>query len=324
MFRNNSVSNREKSDNKDNNNCELYLTPFSPEEINDEIYSGEELKIKPIDLNIIINANSKSTKINNIYATINTNINKISIINTNENIKSKTILSLSRNSFSLINNNKKNSFNINQLKISENNFIKISSEYENINKISKYKYCKDKQFQSEVKKYIKQNYLDNRKKQKNAEIINDNYFNFNKRQYSLSTSVIPQVNKNHIKKKENIFPIHNTIAHSSNKFNPNTSDNQNRFKISDKIGKVNKRGTYRIRSSNTQIDKFYNRKPFKVKKRSTLLNEITNNINVLNHPNEFYSRLLNNIIKDRDNRSGNYNQEVEIKRNSKTIKERDF
>ena len=117
MFRNNSVSNREKSDNKDNN-CKLYLTPFWPEEINDEIYSGEELKIKPLDLNIIINANSNSAKINNIYATINTNINKISNINPNENIKSKTILSLSRSSFSLINNNKNNSFNINRFKIS--------------------------------------------------------------------------------------------------------------------------------------------------------------------------------------------------------------
>ena len=312
MFRNNSVSNREKSDNKDNN-CKLYLTPFWPEEINDEIYSGEELKIKPLDLNIIINANSNSAKINNIYATINTNINKISNINPNENIKSKTILSLSRSSFSLINNNKNNSFNINRLKISENNFIKILSEYENINKISKYK-------------YIKQSYLDHRKKQKNITIINDNYLSFNKRKYSLSTSIIPQVNKNHIKKKENIFPIHNTIMHSSNNFNTNTNDNQNRFKISDKIEKVNKRGTYRIRSSNTQIDKFFNRKPFKVKKRSTLLNEISNNINVLNHPNEFYARLLNNIIKDRDkdNRNSNFNQEVGIKRNSKTIKERDF
>ena len=112
--------------------------------------------------------------------------------------------------------------------------------------------------------------------------------------------------------------------YSSNIFNPNTIDNQNKFKISDKIEKVNKRGTYRIRSSNTQIDKFTNRKQFKVKKRATLLNEISNNINVLNHPNEFYARLLNNIIKDRDNRNSNFNQEVEIKRNSKTIKERDF
>ena len=329
MFINNSISNKEKSDIKDNN-YELYLTPFSPKEINDEIYFGEDLVIKPMDLNIIINTNVSSTNINNIQTNLNTNSN----INTHKNIKTKTniTLSMSRNSFSIINinNTKTNYFNINEIKISKNDIFTISSIYENINKIAKYKYCKDRQFQSEVKKFIKKNYLEKKKNKKSVEMINHKFLNLNDKQLSLPNSIIPQIFSKQVKKKENLFPYHNSIVYTSHKHNPNERDNLFRIKISPSNEKESKRSLFRIRPSTTQVDKFYNKKNLRIKKKSTLLNEISNNINVLNHPNEFYAGLLNNIIKDRDkdNKKGrskfsDFMPDVEIKRNSKTIKEQE-
>ena len=69
-------------------------------------------------------------------------------------------------------------------------------------------------------------------------------------------------------------------------------------------------------------------------KKNSLLNEISNNINVINHANEFYNGLINNFIKDIDKENENNNKKkkdkfnhftqipnIKLRRSSKTYKE---
>ena len=122
---------------------DLFSTPFSPEDINDEIYIGEQFIIETNYKDITLHPHS--------LIKLKSNISR--------NITQNKILSLSTNSFSLINSRKnKKSYDIEKIKNSKNNFFEFSSIYENINKISKYKYANDKQFQFHIKKKIKNKY----------------------------------------------------------------------------------------------------------------------------------------------------------------------
>lgn len=95
----------------------------------------------------------------------------------------------------------------------------------------------------------------------------------------------------------------------------------------------NQKLSLQMHSSNTQVDK-YVKKRFKTKKKSVLLNEISQNIindtNALNNPNEFYTTLFNSILKDRDKDYSKRKKErfskaspmtpINIRRSSKTFK----
>ena len=301
------------------NKTDLNLTPYSPKAINDEIYLGEEFVINPIDLNIIITSNSK----------FNNNQNK------KVNIKK---YDLTKNSFSIINSTIKNSINKKQLKISRNYALILSSEYENINQISKYKYSKDKQFQSEIKNILKQNYFGGKDKKLRSSLgINQQYLNIKENKLSLPTCDIPPKSKRSFRKKENNMSnkINSLINHANISYNiiiENDKDKISKKNISNKNEKEKeyKRGDIRIHTSKTQVDKFtFKKTKSKMKSKASLLEEISNNINVLNHPNEFYAGLLNNILKDRDKdnkakKISPFNaitpiNKIELKRNSKTI-----
>ena len=85
------------------------------------------------------------------------------------------MLSINNNSFSII-NRKNNNCKFKNIEISRNKNIKISSSYENINIISKYKFADDKQFQSEIKKIVKKNYFEKIKRNnKHSSLISLKY-----------------------------------------------------------------------------------------------------------------------------------------------------
>ena len=318
ILRSNSMPSIEQSDIKINKN-ELYLTPFSPEDINDEIYIGENFSIKSNNLDIVINPN---------YSKV-----------LSRSFSNNKVLSISRNSFSII-NTKKNiySFNINHIQLSKNIRIELLSTYDNINKMSKYKYAYDKKFQSKMKKVIKNNYIykvDRNKR--NASVLNRKISNFSYKNLPTSSSIFPEISKKSNNKK--IKHNHKDKKTNSSKLSPLKNDKGSSSPEKREDERDNKRGMFKIHPSNTEVGKFNNlKKTVRIKlKKNSLLDEISNNINALNHPNEFYNGLLNNIIKDRDkenNNNENNNKKkkerfshftqiskLNLRRSSKTIKE---
>jgi hypothetical protein len=320
IFANNSIPNLDTSEIKINKN-ELYLTPYSPEEVNDEIYIGENFLIESNNMSVIIKK-KLSKKITKKF--------------------SNNIFSLSRNSFSIINPKKIYTFNIKQMQISNNYQLEFISKYENINKLSKNKYAYDKLFQSKIKKIIKNKYsYKNINNKKYVSVVDRNSLSISDKQFR-SSVVLPDIkykfnhkNKKHSQKeKKAIFSYF-----SSSLDDDDTESNYDSFNINNKVNtNEKKRGEFMINTSNTQVDKFNNKKYMKTRiKKNSLLNEISNNINVINHANEFYNGLLNNILKDRDkdyNLNENNNKKkkerfsgstqiskLQLRRSSKTYKE---
>ena len=140
-------------------------------------------------------------------------------------------------------------------------------------------------------------------------------------------------NKKNKQSQKEEKPIFSYIFSS---LNDDSESNDESLKISDKNNlPEKKRGKFTIHTSNTEICKFNNKKTMKAKtKKNSLLNEISNNINVINHANEFYSGLINNFIKDIDKENENNNKKkkdkfnhftqipnIKLRRSSKTYKE---
>ena len=297
----------------DKSNCNLksknilYLTPYSPEEINDEIYIGE----------------------NFIPDNLDNSINKSSLINIKSNIlrnlTGNKILSLSRNSFSII-SQKYNLKIFNVLKISKNDSLEIHSLYKNINKISKYRYAKDKDFQSYIKKKLNNRYT-NGKRSINS--INSDIFIFKDKQ---NRQISPKTVRTKKEKISNFDDKNNVGTDINYKVEEDTNIDDTKKEGNHK-NNSNQKLSLQFYSSNTQIDKFV-KKRFKTKKKSFLLNEISQNIindtNALNNPNEFYTTLFNSILKDRDKDNSKRKKErfskasamtpVHIRRSSKTYK----
>ena len=277
---------------------DLYSTPFSPEEINDEIYIGEQFIIDTNNKDITLHSQS--------FKKLKSNISR--------NITQNKLLSLSTNSFSLINSrNNKKSFDLEKIKISKCNFLEFSSIYENINKISKYKYANDKQFQSHIKKKIKNKYsYKNTKNNRSNSGMSKDIFNL----YSKISSIInltPKNKRRPTKKKDKSFfkeitDIKNAEESDINKLkkeNNTISYGIEEEKRKNDSKEIKSNNIIPIHSSSTQIDKIIHRKSLRIKrKKSCLLNEISKNIindtNALNNPNEFYCTLFNNILKDKE------------------------
>ena len=292
--------------NKKNKNI-LYLTPFSPEEINDEIYIGENFIPDNLD-----NSINKSTILK-----IKSHILR--------NITENKILSLSRNSFSII-NHKYNLKIFNLLQISKNDSFEFHSLYKNINKISKYKYAKDKDFQSYIKKKLENRY---RKGNRSIKRINSDIFYFKDKQNKQISPKTVRIKKEKMSISDDKNNVDTEIHYKGKEF---TNVTENKKEGSHKSNS-NQKLSLQMHSSNTQVDK-YVKKRFKTKKKSVLLNEISQNIindtNALNNPNEFYTTLFNSILKDRDKDYSKRKKErfskaspmtpVNIRRSSKTFK----
>ena len=276
---------------------DLYSTPFSPEEINDEIYIGEQFIIDTNNKDITLHSQS--------FKKLKSNISR--------NITQNKLLSLSTNSFSLINSrNNKKSFDLEKIKISKCNFLEFSSIYENINKISKYKYANDKQFQSHIKKKIKNkySYKNSKNNRSNSGMSKDIFHLYSK--ISSLNNLTPKIKKRSPKRKEKSFFKEITdfrIVEETDINNLKKENNTISYRFEEEKRKNDskeiKNNIIPIHSSSTQIDKINRKKTIKVRrKKSSLLNVISKNIindtNALNNPNEFYTQLFNNILKDKE------------------------
>lgn len=112
---------------------------FNPEEINDEIYPGESFL-------------SNCEQDENLKGKITTNINNLSqILSDNLYINNFNIIGNNYLSTIVPNNNPTNK---NNYEISKENNIEIDSSYENINKITNYKYISDKNLKEETKIFL--------------------------------------------------------------------------------------------------------------------------------------------------------------------------
>jgi len=300
----------DKSNSNQKSKNVLYLTPFSPEEINDEIYIGE----------------------NFIPDNLNNSINKSNILkikaNILRNITEKKILSISRNSFSII-NPKYNLKYFNLDHISKNDSFEFHALYKNVNKISKYKYAKDKEFQTYIKKIIDNKY---RKGKRSLKRLKSDIFIFKDKQ---NRQISPKTVRSKIEKKEktSTFDDKNNFETETNYKGKEYTNIEETKKEGSHKNRSNQKVSLQFRSSNTQIDK-YTKKKFKTKKKSILLNEISQNIindtNALTNPNEFYTTLFNSILKDREKDNSKRKKErfskaspmtpVNIRRSSKTFK----
>ena len=292
------------------------LTPFSPKEINDEIYKGEKFILKPVYIT------KKYTK--------NSNIAVKSDISSRNFMENK-ILSMRATSFSIV-NLKNNNYKKN-IKIIKNINIEFLSRYENINEISKNKYAYDKHFQSHIKKIIKK-YSNKITKMKNI-FPDTNTQNSikNKNKFSKSSNFMPKINKKILKNREKLINKDNeniSNIYLSLKNNDFKTDEENDVSYLNKINN---------KSDKTEEEKDTNNshpQNGKVKKKSlNFLNKISKKINedtiVLNNPKEFYSELFNNIINNIDknnNKKKNEKQKkslpmpiINLKRNSKTFNE---
>ena len=133
----NSTENNEKINNQINQeSSKKEKNPaFSPEEINDEIYPGESFL-------------SNCEQDENLKGKITTNINNLSQI-LSDNLYIKNLNIFGTNYLSTIVQNNKNNY-----EISKENNIEINSSYENINKITNYKYISDNKLKQETKIFL--------------------------------------------------------------------------------------------------------------------------------------------------------------------------
>jgi hypothetical protein len=113
---------------------------FNPEEINDEIYPGENSPIYLYDSGNPNNKKNTSLLQNAKILNDNIYINNLNIIGTNY-LGGNTIL-------------EKKLQNFQNLEISLESCVEINSIYENINKITNYQYTKDKKLMEETKNFL--------------------------------------------------------------------------------------------------------------------------------------------------------------------------
>jgi hypothetical protein len=144
-YKNNSSFHRSAQTKDLNENSKYYLTPFKPEEINDEIY--------PDDYFFCENYDRYKTNINNDNLLINENK---SFFNKSMDIEKM---------------NNKNNISICSTVIS----FTLNSEYENINELSDYKYSKDLKLKQKVHRILK-NEEEKKRKLVNEEEIELIYF----------------------------------------------------------------------------------------------------------------------------------------------------
>ena len=129
----NEDNNLKKINNKSLNKELISTSSFNPEIINEEIYPGENFIIKTCD--------------DDLKGKIINNINKLSqILSDNTYINNLNIYRSSCLSDKVV--------KINNFEISSESTIEIKSSYENINKITDYKYIKDDNLKEETKNFL--------------------------------------------------------------------------------------------------------------------------------------------------------------------------
>ena len=302
------------------------------ERINEEIFFNEELETNIINRRISMNnydknnyifhqiSNNKNNKLisqNNsfdkIYKLINGNImsdvnaerviidnNSVHSYKGNQkiNIYNNIVINNSRKNNNVVNADctKKNKFDI--LENSTADSFSINSTYENINKISKYKYANNKYLQPKIKKILFQPFLSSIQTIHSA-----------KNMLSKVDSPLSKNNKN-----KNIF------YHSAekNKFENDISPAKTQFirpKIikllqNDEKQRINKESHIRAKSNDIEDINFYTQIKMKTRKsckyfcklrkisnyEDKISKNIENNKQNLNNPKEYFSGLFNKIL----------------------------
>ena len=251
------------------------LTPYSTEEVNDEIYLGEKFIINPPNFNEL-NVNQKTTIKSNVISS---------------SLGDNKILAMNTNSFSILNlkpNNKNN------LKVTKNINLEFLSKYDNLNKISKYKYALDKIFQKNIKNIIKEKYSKNKKE--NIDLEKKNSIN---NKFLSSSDILSNLNKKMIKKRTSNIDTENPYKYFLFKNNNIKSEDEIYIKESNKSNIMLNR--IKFDKDNSILQK----QNSKYKKRKyNFLNRVSKNIIdnsiVLTNPNKFYSGFFSNIINDID------------------------
>ena len=304
----NSLSFSKTNNSKNSDNDEF----FKNREINNEIYENENFNIDMHKKYIIY---PEASSINKNYIKESFEEKNFSSINDSNNMSS---IRKKLSSKVLISNHEKifpNTF-INLCSTKENS-IQLNSSYENINKISNYRYIKNSYLQKSTKKFI----IDECSRKSLSPMKNNTILRYQK------TVINPKIKMNdeHHKLIKNClsYKMNNTyinkvykssnslrrITKDRNEFDCNANNNNN------KNGNVpqSKKPTSIIRASshkNETKEKYLNMfSPGKVKrkifKKKTLigkkLNAISKNIQnaneAINNPNEFYMNFFNNILQ---------------------------
>ena len=283
-------TNRHKTKIENENN----ITPFKPEEINNEIYPDE----------IFINSPKKNYDIE-----IKESLNE-------EQLKTKLCTVIGNNINNIYNNNNINNNNNDNISICSTEIsFTINSEYENIDELSSYKYSKDITLRNKIKRILQNDECD----------ISDEYYpNLTK---SISSDIEEEMNnfdnQKNITGKESFkfskFKIKNTNSgkESLSLFNS--------INFSKRGFGLRKTGTTQVKHTNLQIINFQNksqknsnfiesRKTRKeiqhqtTKTKRNLLSTISKNIERnqinLNNPDLFYSEYFHKILDKKKEQHG--------------------
>ena len=298
---------------------------FEDREINNEIYNNESF-----NLNFKKNIFSK-----NVYSNINNSFYEIKFDNLNNSNNCSSI----KNNLSsrlLISKNEKPNIKFNNLTSTKENSIHLNSSYENINKISNYKYINDINLQNKTKLFIndecKTNLISPRKKNKPSYLRNSvgNYpsikINYEKKN-SIKTSMEKVINNNIFNNNINSkIPLKNLNVENNEYEYDITCKSENESPTNkQKITLFHRINSYRSNSKNkmsTILSPIRGKKK-QLNKKSLIgikLNVISKNIQnaneAINNPNEFYINFFNNIIQKES--SVNINEDNEkIKKNTK-------
>ena len=290
----NSVINEELSheynDTITNSNCDSHggneknqinknnLTPFKPDEINEEIY--------PEDNYFLFNENENYN-----------NESKSIIINDNF-LKNENKFSFQKINYNDLYNN--NNISICSTVIS----FTVNSEYENINELSDYNYSKDKKLREKVIDVLKKGEEKKEKDKNDKECDFLNYEIF-KKGSNYSDDLIKSKRRNKMKNSISFFNVGENINNFWKKL-------QNNDELDSGKPKVEKKR----KNSHSKTNKI-NLKEVQVSKRRSLLDSINKNIERnqinLNNPELYYAEYFHNLIakktKQEENRELNKEEE---------------
>ena len=257
----NSHSNSD-SKNETNNNNKYNLTPFRPEEINEEIY--------PNDNYYLFNENESL------------NDDRKSIVNNDSLLKNENNFYFNKNNFINILYNNNNNISVCSTEIS----FTLNSEYENINELSDYSYSKDKTLQEKVIDVLKGK--DEKEKDKDDKEGDFMSIKLMRKGYNFSDDLMKNKRRNQKENSISFFKMGEKMDSIWNKFQNNEESNNGKLRVEKKR-----------KNSHSKASKV-NLKSTQFSKRKSILDSINKNIERsqinLNNPELYYAEYFHNII----------------------------
>ena len=315
----------------------------SLEDINEEIYLGEDFNIQLYNDSKIINSKKEIKKfcpdkiyINNLNIFENNYLEQI-FQNQKNNISEKTNKSKSE---------EKNNY-YKSLKISSESIMQIDSSYENINQLTNYNYISDDDLRQKTKKFLfkecdihlseasiltsNNNIRKSFNKSKSiSQNILDKLENYNSHDRSKSNEKVERLNKKKSIIQSTIQTFKSFKHGQLPKFKMSTINNYHFLKkinntIEEKEIKhhINEKDKYRSNISNKNVSNknISNKNLFKKTKKNKEIDMISNNIKRntqnLKNPELFYTGLFNNIIEKQKKKNVTSQLVVKMKKKNK-------